>query len=231
MVTKIIIYPHLGIGDHFTCNGLIHILSELYDEVYLICKNYTVPTITHLYENYPKFKIVSIDNEPEDVISYSSSNNIPVLKIGFEYTDPNNFEKSFYAQYGIDLEEKYNRFRLPTNLEKSKLFYLDTIEKLGTDFIFVHDLSTAGHYELKIDSVLPRYIVNKEDTLDILDYVHTISNASEIHFINSGLYPLISLLYKSNMIKTDKIYFHDIRKYNEGGLRIEYPKEFIKVDY
>jgi hypothetical protein len=231
MVNKTIIYPHLGMGDHFTCNGLIHYLSERYDEVHLICKNYTVPTITHLYENYPKFKIVKIDNEPEDVISYSRDNDLPVLKIGFEYTDPNNFERSFYSQYGLDLEEKYNRFRLPTNLDNSKLFYLDTLNKLGQDYLFVHDLSTYGHYELNIDSTLPRYIVNKDDTLDILDYVHTIINAKEIHFINSGLYPLISLLYKLSMIKTDKIYFHNIRKFYEGGLKIEYPKEFIKVDY
>lgn len=231
MVSKTIIYHHLGLGDHFTCNGLVHGLSRDYDEVHLICKAQNLTTVKHLYENYSKIKIVPINNEPDDILEYSNENDIQILKIGFEYTDPNNFERSFYAQYGIDLEEKYNGFRLPTNLEKSKLFYLDTIEKIGTEYIFVHDLSTAGHYNLKIDSTLPRYIVNKEDTLDILDYVHTIINAKEIHFINSGLYPLISLLFKICMIHTDKIYYHDIRKFSDGGIRIEYPKEFIKVNY
>jgi hypothetical protein len=90
---------------------------------------------------------------------------------------------------------------------------------------------TAGNFELQIDSVLPKFIVDKSDTSDILDYVHTICNAKEVHFINSGLYPLIALLSYLGLLKANKVVYHNTRKFHQGGLPIQTPSQFKHIDY
>lgn len=231
MVKRAIIYHHLGLGDLFTCNGLVHHISKDFDEVWLAAKNYVVKTAEHLYADFPNIKIFEVNREPEDIFDFGTISEIPVIKIGFEHTDPMKFERSFYAQYRLPLEDKFTKFRLPSDLSGSKLFYIDTANKLGNEYIFVHSESTAGQFNLQIDSALPRFEVNKDDTPDILDYVHTICNAKEIHFINSGLYPLISLLDYMKMLKAEKIVYHNTRKFHQGGLPIEIPTHFETIDY
>ena len=231
MVKKAIIYHHLGLGDHFTCNALVHHIAKDYDKVYVACKRRNEHTVKHMYEDYPNINIFEVDKEPDDIFDFSTISEIPVIKIGFEHTDPFNFEESFYKQFGLTLDNKNSEFKLPTNLSKSILYYLNVSNEFPNDFIFVHDESTAGKYNLNIESDLDRFIVEKEDTNDIFDYVHTICAAKEIHFINSGLFPLIVLLYHRNMLQAEKIYYHNIRKFHEGGHPIVIPENFITVRY
>jgi hypothetical protein len=231
MVKRVIIHHHLGIGDHFTCNALVHYLSKDYDEVWLACKGYTEATVKHLYEDYPKIKPFVIQREPEDVYDFSTLSEIPIIRIGFEYTNPNEFERSFYSQFGLPLEYKNDNFRLPLLLNKSKEFYDKVVDELSEDYIFIHDESTAGSFSLKIQSKLNRFFVKKEDTPDVLDYVHTICNAKEIHFINSGIFPLVVLLDHMGLIETKKIFYHNKRKFHEGGLKIELPAHYIEIPY
>jgi len=231
MVKRAIIYHHLGMGDLFTCNGLVHYISKDYDEVWLATKDYVVPTATHLYADYPNIKIFEVKQEPQDIFDFSILAEIPVVKIGFEHTNPYQFEESFYEQYGLTLEDKNTRFRMPLDLTKSIEFYNKTSSKLGNEYIFIHTESTAGNFELQINSPLPKFIVDKSDTPDVLDYVHTICNAKEVHFINSGLYPLIALLAHLGLLKADKVVYHNTRKFHQGGLPIQTPSHFKHIDY
>ena len=177
MVKKAIIYHHLGLGDHFTCNALVHHIAKGYDEIYVACKRRNEHTVKHMYEDYPNINIFEVDKEPNDIFDFSTISEIPVIKIGFEHTDPFNFEESFYKQYGLSLDNKNTEFKLPTNLSKSILYYLNISNEFPNEYIFVHDESTAGKYNLNIESDLDRFVVEKEDTNDIFDYVHTICAA------------------------------------------------------
>lgn len=231
MVNRTIIYHHLGMGDLFTCNGLVHHIAKDFDEVWIPAKTNVVSTAEHLYEDFPNIKVFEVKQEPEDIFSFGTISEISVIKVGFEHTDPMHFERSFYAQYGLPLEDKFTKFRLPSNLSGSKLFYIDVSNKIGEEYIFVHSESTAGQFDLNIDSELPRFIVDKSDTPDIVDYVHTICNAKEIHVINSGIYPLVSLLDYMQMLKATRIVYHNTRKFHQGGLPIEIPNHFETINY
>jgi hypothetical protein len=230
VIDTFILYHHLGLGDHFVCNGLVHYVSKNAN-VTLICKKQHVECISHLYEDFKNITIYPIEKEPDDVFKLSQDTQIPILRVGFENTDLNSFEKSFYYQLNIPFEVKNEYFTLPSNLSKSNKFYNKVKNDLGEDYIFVHNESTAGVYDLAIDSPLPKFFVRKEDTKDILDYIHTICFAKEIHFINSGLFPLIVGLLYQNKIKTDKVFFHNTRKLSEGGLHIELPENIIRINY
>lgn len=230
-MTGIVLHHHTGLGDHFMCNALVHHMARKHGEVDLIVKEHLVKTMCHLYEDFDNIFIVPVVEEFSQSVQYAQHYKKDLHRVGFDKCDFNNFEDSFYIQLELDPKEEYDGFILPTNLENSKKFYQTVTEKLGQDYIFVHDVSSYRSFDLTIDSEYPKFVVNKDDTDDILDYVDTICNAKEIHVINSGLSNLVFQLYHKNMIKTSEVYFHDVRKPEHGGIRIKIPEGIKVVEY
>lgn len=215
-------------GDHFICNGLVHILAEKYEELNLICKIPYLKTVTHLYEDYENIKILSVKDEFHDVIEYANTLKMPVLRIGFENCDTSAFEESFYTQLNLNPECEYTNFKLPNRLDES--LYFNIKEKLGEDYIFIHDTCSAKKIELSIDSNLPRHYANKSDTSDVLDYAGVMINAREVHVINSGLNNLAFQLYIKKKLK-GKLFYHDARKIEDGGIPIKVPAGIEIIKY
>lgn len=230
-MTGIVLHHHTGLGDHFMCNAIVHHMAKKYGEVDLIVKEHLVKTMCHLYEDQDNIFIVPVVEEFSQSMNYAQHYNKDLHRIGFDKCDFNNFEDSFYTQIGLDPKEEFDGFILPTNLENSKKFYTKVVEKLGDDYIFVHDVSSYRSFDLKIKSSHPRFVVDKNDTDDVLDYIDTICNAKEIHVINSGLSNLVFQLFYKNMIKTSEVYFHDARKPEHGGIRIKIPKGIKVAEY
>ena len=228
-MNRIILHHHTGLGDHFMCNGLVHVFAHNFDEVNLVCKRPYLKTISHLYQDYSdKIKLLPVDDEFADSIKYSETNKIPLYKVGFDKCDFNAFEESFYKQYDLDPNLEFSNFKFPKDLKGSKKFYKKVLTTLGEDYIFVHNVSSYSTFDLKIESDLPKHIADKTDTDDLLDYVETICNAKEVHVISSALHNLVFQLYIRDMIKSKNVYYHDIRKSQDGGFPIRVP-EGIKV--
>lgn len=220
-MNKIILHHHTGLGDHFICNGLVHSFANTFDEVNLICKKSFSKTVTHLYEDRSdKIKILPVENEIADISGYVEKLKMDIYRVGFDKCDLNNFEESFYKQYGLDPMMEYYGFFLPTNMQGSKLFYQKILQSKGKDYIIVHDTCTYAKFNLKIDSELPRHTVKKSDTNDVLDYVDFLCNAKEIHVINSGLNNLVFQLYYKKLL-TGKVFYHDARKLKDGGIPVK----------
>jgi len=229
MKQTIVVHHHTGLGDHFICNGLIHSLREHYS-IDLICKRHYNKTVKHLYEDFEDVNVVPVDNEMEDTLKHIQETNRPLMRIGFENCDYDNFEESFYLTSGVDPDAEYNKFILPERLDNSWKWYYCLKEKLGEDYIFVHDASTYGTFDLKIDSKLPRHTAVKEDTDDVLDYVDAICFAKEVHVINSGLNNLVFQLFYKDKIK-GKVFYHNARKPNKGGIAVKVPEGIEVVEY
>lgn len=231
-MNKIILHHHTGLGDHFMCNGLVHVFAHNYDEINLVCKKSYVKTVSHLYEDFKdKIKILPVENEFVDTAKYSEEQKIPILMVGFDKCDFSSFEESFYRQYNVDPDLEFTNFKFPKNLSKSKLFYKTLVDKYGSDYIFVHNSSSYKDFDLKIDSDLPKHIADKSDTDDLLDYVDAICNAKEIHVISSAIHNLVFQLFIRGMIKSNEVYYHDIRKAQDGGFPIRVPEGVKVVNY
>jgi hypothetical protein len=202
-----IIHHHLGLGDHFVCNGLVNFISRHQtDTIDLICKKHNFPTVECLYSENDKINVVPLEfngDEISKIDEYGKIQNKSILRIGFYYCDPTNWDKSFYKQVGIDFIERYRFFKLP-KLQSGSLLPLP-----DKKFIFVHNQSSDGIFDLKIESNLDKILVKKEDTNNLLSYINLIENAEEIHCINSSLFHLIDSM--SNI--TNKLYYHNIRKH------------------
>lgn len=226
---KIVLFHHTGLGDHFMCNGLVHVFAHNFDEVNLVCKKPYLKTVSHLYQDYSdKIKILPVEDEFVDSIKFSEENNLPIYKVGFDKCNFDAFEESFYTQYDLDPDLEFSNFKFPKNLKGSKEFYNKTLTKLGEDYIFVHNVCSYKIFDLTIESNLPKHVVDKSDTDDLLDYIDTICNAKEVHVISSAIHNLVFQLFIRGMIKSNNVYYHDIRKAKDGGFPIRVP-EGVKV--
>lgn len=210
------------------CNGLVHALAETYDEINLICKKQYLQTVLHLYEDFPRIKILSVSNEFKDAAVYSAELKMPILMVGFSNCDYNAFEESFYRQLSLSPEYEYTKFKFPKRLETT--LYENIVDKLGADYIFIHDTCSAKRIELNIDSDLPRHYAQKDDTSDVLDYVKVMAEAKEVHVINSGINNLAFQMFTQGMLK-GKLFYHNARKIEDGGIPVKVPRGIEVVNY
>lgn len=230
-MSDIVLYHHLGMGDHFTCNGLVHSIASTFTKTFLICKEKYYPTIKHLYEDFSGIEVVPIKQEPQDILKFAQEKNLNILSVGFQNVDPMRVERSFYEQVGLSYELRFSNFKLPKNLEGSKNFYEKVKLNIGHDFIFVHNETSTGSYNLNIKSSLPAHICSMQDTNDLIDYVHCMINAKEIHVVNSAIYCMMIGLYKQNLLKAEKIVFHNCRSFAQGGNPPEVPVGILTEEY
>jgi hypothetical protein len=228
-MNEVILYHHLGLGDHLICNGLVHTVAESYSQVHLACKRNYFSTVKCLYEDFDNIKVFPIDKEPNDVFAYN--NTLKIMRVGFEHVDIKAFEKSFYNQLNIPYLNRFTKFKLPKNNLSSKQFYQMTVDRLGEEYIFVHNESSGNKFDIKIQSNLPAHVVQKSDTNNVLDYVTTICNAKEIHVINSSIFALVVNLYFTGHLNSNKIVYHNIRTIAQGGIPLEVPETFIIEKY
>lgn len=199
----IILHHHLGLGDHFVCNGLVHCLSNKYDRIYLPCKSSNYSTVKHLYSESPKIKIFKIDkNEFLEIKTFASIVNTKILMIGFEHCDIKNWDKSFYNQVKINFSERYDSFYLP----KTKPIPL--LKVPSEDYILVHDEASVGKFNLDIKTDLKIIKIEKGLCDNLFSYIDIINNAKEIHCINSSVFHLIDSLVNIS----DKLFYYNIRK-------------------
>jgi hypothetical protein len=203
-----IIHHHLGLGDHFVCNGLVNFIANQHtDSIDLICKKHNFPTVEYLYSENNKINVVPIEckgNELEEVNKYALSQNKKILRIGFQHCDPSNWDQSFYKQAGIDFIERYQFFKLPKQKPNNLIKVPDH------PYILVHNESSGGKYNLSIQTKIDKFYITRQEGYHLLSYIDIITSAQEIHCIDSSVFHLIDSM--PNI--TNKLYFHDIRKSN-----------------
>lgn len=216
MNDEIIVYHHLGLGDHFICNGLVNKLSE--DSfIHLICKENNYDTVASLYSENDQVKVVNIKSEDSDVFEYAENQDLEILKIGFCDFDNETFDESFYTQLGYNLVLRYNNFKLP---RLSDWLY----ERLVStkDYCLISDTCSEGQFELSINTSLEKIYIKPGITTNLLDYVSLIKNAKEIHCIDSAVYHLVDSIGVQA-----KLFFHDVR--NSPNNKIRVSNKWIRV--
>jgi hypothetical protein len=205
MINECIIHHHLGLGDHFVCNGLVNTLADEHDKVYLACKKTNFETVNVLYSETSKVNVFSIIDEDKEIEYFSNLLKLPVLQIGFQYCDRNEWNTSFYDQMQVDFSTRYTRFELPSFIP-----YEDDIFNLFAkpEYCLVHRESSEGKYDLKIDTNLPIIEIEKDTDPygNLLSYRKLIQNAKEVHCVNSSVFHLVD-----GIDPEAKLIYHDIR--------------------
>lgn len=210
-MNNVVLYHHLGLGDHFVCNGLVHQVSNDFDLIYLPCKVSNYPTVKYLYSESPKINVFKIHNDEFCEISgFAALINSMILMVGFQNCDVKNWDRSFYNQLEIDFSERYNSFYLPNKTPEV------LIPVPSEDYILVHDESSVCAFDLNIKTDLKIVKIEKGLSDNLFSFIDIIKNAKEIHCINSSVFHLIDSLPDI----TEKLFYHDIRRTDDSEFKV-----------
>ena len=87
---QVILHHHLGLGDHFICNGLVHALKRQLglDRLVMPVKEHNIPTVRCLYQVREDIELLPIpkqhyQNDDAYFIQRSSYYEVPSLKISY----------------------------------------------------------------------------------------------------------------------------------------------------
>ena len=87
MKNNLYIHHHLGLGDHFACNGMVrYILKEWgYNQVTVFSKDNYFSMVDFMYRDNEKIKVIKIDKDKE----YESVRKI--INAGLSESEDNDF--------------------------------------------------------------------------------------------------------------------------------------------
>src|ERR1035437_8269704 len=142
---KYFVATHLGLGDHFTCNGMVRELYKNCDLMVLVCKENNIKVVTRMFSDLPNLHLLPIvgamdysdTQHMQDVISLKSF----FEKRGYEITAVGEFNSStfirgdkkydevFYDQVNIPFEKRWSSFYYPRNKGNEDIMYYNFFDR------------------------------------------------------------------------------------------------------
>lgn len=124
------------------------------------------------------------------------------------------FVEAFYTTYDIDYEEKINSFNLLRDLDvEAKLFKKFKDTHCNGDYILVHDDDIRNVRISNTPSNIKQFNLN-QSTSTFFDFIQILTNAKEIHVIDSSWAAICYLLDgKLGLLKDIQVYVSCPRRY------------------
>lgn len=208
----IFLHHHLGLGDHIICNGLVRYLANN-NTIKLFCKEHNYNNVKLMYSDNSNIDILKVHNDIEaENIGKSYLQNYIRLGVALNNNWPSEMESSwdkvFYYQLNIPYDYswslfKYNKPLIQNNVPDIKYAFISNTGSDGVDRI---------NYNI-INSDLT--IINSNNG-GFFDNIDLITNASQIHCINSAYVHLIDRLDYIDQEKT-KLFYHKNFKFKMHG--------------
>jgi len=200
MRSKIIIYHHLGLGDHIVCNGLVRHMAETYD-ILLLCKQHNLDNVRFMYRDNTNIETHPVSNDYE-AERFCQQNSISSLRIGFavgglKFPDCY-WDENFYRNAGLPFEYSWSKFYLSPN----------HIEPPAEDYIFIHNIDSTNTDRINYNFIsTDKKKIFTDSSIPFFDYYHIIQNASEIHCIDSSFKHLIDRIPTKGNLFYHKLQF------------------------
>ncbi len=220
-MSKILIYHHLGLGDHFMCHGIVREYCKKYDKVGLFCLPHNFSSVSFMYKDLKNLEIIKgDDNFAREYIKNNQNKNNEekydeVKIIGFENLNrlsQISLERQFYKIAGVDIEKKWSSFYVERDYKKEEELYKKIID--DENYVFIHEDNTRNFSieKNKIDKKYKLITADKKMSDNVFDYCTIIERAKEIHVIDSSFMFLIDCLPYEN--KNQKLFVHRYAREN-----------------
>jgi hypothetical protein len=219
------------LGDNLVYSGIVNYYADQCDELYMGVTTGHYKTLTSLYKDHPRIKLIKIEDNIIEKFNeeFSKENHVSIIQL------PDNAPLRFvndtwvpiywplhcYDFYGLPFGLRYSNFRVPQYVEGENELY-EQLTK-GEPYVLVHRRPFSGTfpdgYPIDIDSFrksvnLPDYQIieiKPRITEDLMQYVKLIRNAEEIHCVDSSVFQLVDGMTKHTKAK---LYFHEIRAFS-----------------
>lgn len=224
-MSSIILYHHLGLGDHIMCHGIVREYCKKYEKVVIFSWPHNYPSVSFMFRDLTNLTIIK--GGDDDAMEYIQKNaSLPenlkydeVKIIGFKNLNSTNgmtLEEQFYKFAGIPLYKKWDSFFIKRDFEKEE----ETFKKAAPvgDYAFIHEDIPRGYGIKKelIDKNCTLLTVERSISENIIDYCTIIEKAKEIHVIDSSLMFLIDCLPYKN--PNQKLVIHRYARPNDEWL-------------
>jgi hypothetical protein len=223
---NILLYHHLGLGDHIICSGIVREIYDKYDVLHLCCKQHNVATVQDLYCDLTNLHLIIGDDDYANTYIDKHKNLYDeVLRIGFNLNTQESFEKQFYKMASLDFSKKWSNFYIPydfglVGVRANRLFKQQCLPQ---DYILVHDDERFKINKIKKGKHIFR--ISDISTPSMLDYLDIIRNAKELHVIDSAFMFLIDCWNYD--YSHQNLYIHRYARHNEDWLLPTLRKDWI----
>ena len=202
-----ILYHHLGLGDHFICNGIVREYAQNCDKLFLPCKSHNLITVRAMYEDLKKIIPVAVENDQE-ASHWIYNSCLPCVAIGFNnLNQAEPFDQQFYKLAKVPFEKRWKNFFCPRSPRETRLF--DDLY-ISSGYAILHEDSSRGYSINRSKIALPIIEISKRDGFSMTDYRLLIEYAEEIHVIDSSAMFFID----SISVNTDKLFVHRYAREN-----------------
>jgi|TARA_R110002020_G_scaffold257334_5_gene470977 hypothetical protein len=223
MKDNLFIHHHLGLGDHFDCNGMVRHIQQKsgYNQVSIFSKDNYYDMVNYMYRDNTKIKVVKIDRNKEyeevaKVIRDCDPEKNDFLVVGHHNYDHaakgKNCWEIFYDQVSIPYATRESSFHVERDLDaEEKLLLRLNPKKLP--FAFIHDDKDRG-FILNKDHILNKnlHLIENDNTENIFNFIGILEKAEEVHCMESSFKTLVDLYCKQ-----EKLFFHDFRGHPLGS--------------
>lgn len=209
----VIVHHHLGLGDHFVCNGLVRgILARTAAtnngavKLLLPTKQRNIVTVKQMYADEPRIHCVEV-NDDNDVYTFPEFAEASMFfRVGFEKCRKD-WDVSFYDTLGVSFEERWSQFKLHRNHKQEQKLERRLRISPNEPFVVMHDSSSVGNY------VIPyftdkRVIRVRPMSTSLLDWCGLIEKADEVVCVDSSFIHLAQSLRSTGL-------FYDVRETND----------------
>jgi hypothetical protein len=207
---KIFFMPHLGLGDHFTCNGMTRELYKDCDLMVMIVKENNLKVVRRMFSDLGNLHLLPLQGSMdysdtqhiEDAVYFKnmfqkrgySIKSVGVFSDSFE-RNGKKYDEVFYEQAGIDFSKRWSSFYYPRSVNNEQKMFYECFEGLKKkEYVFLHDDPDRGRvidrssFPKNIKVITPH---KRFWDADILDYRYVLENALEIHCVNSSFSDLM----------------------------------------
>jgi len=202
---NIMIYHHLGLGDHFICNGLVRYLYSSIKpaRLFLPAKKRYYITVSRMYDDLPAIIPLALNRDSDVETLPQNSLCDRVIRVGFSKVR-RDFDLSFYDTMGVPFSVRWDYFKVVRNENREKRLEEMLGVKDGDRFLLVHDVSSTGGFSVNIRSDLRKIVVSPL-TDCMLDWCSLAEKAEEVHCIDSAF------IHLAQTLNVKRGVFHDIR--------------------
>lgn len=187
----------MGLGDHFTCNGLVRHYYKQFDKIYLFCYKHFESNIKFMYRDLPNLHTIGLSSDVE-VDEYIANNNLfnQLIKIGFDKSralqhQVESFDEGFYFAENLPFSIRFDEYFVERNMNKEMELY-QTLNPTDEEFIFVHEDPERGMFLDKSRIRQDLKIIGNDKKFLIFDYIYLLSKAKEVHVMQSSLKDMIN---------------------------------------
>jgi hypothetical protein len=214
----------MSLGDCFVVNGLAHYFGDRCNELHYPVRPVYFKTIQSLYRNFPHIKVVALDPldggenqyvEEHKLVRLTRADPLVCVMINGVIVKPL-WDEQLYNNYDLPFSIRYSHAKIPEYVEGANELY----QKLsgGNPYIIVNRLSGEHPDGIPIDIAgfrrsvglpdLPIIEITEGITDDMMQYIHLIQNAAEIHTVPTGFFHLVDSMYNRT---NAKLFYHDAR--------------------